>query len=104
MPAIRCENLGRRYGDVEALKGLNLEVPTGAVFGFLGRNGAGKTTTIRLLTGLARPTSGRAWVAGVRTTLADSSARRVFGYLPQQPAFYKWMKAREYLFAEEQQA
>jgi len=87
MLAIRCENLGRRYGEIVALKGLNLEVPEGAIFGFLGRNGAGKTTTIRLLTGLARPSSGRAWVAGVETTLADSASRRVFGYLPQQPAF-----------------
>jgi ABC-2 type transport system ATP-binding protein len=62
MAAIRCEGLSRSYGAVEALKPLNLEVPSGTVFGFLGRNGAGKTTTIRLLTGLARPTSGRAWV------------------------------------------
>lgn len=95
--AIRCENLSRRYGDVQALKPLDLTVQRGAIFGFLGRNGAGKTTTIRLLTGLARPTSGRAWVSGVETTQVDSSARRVFGYLPQDPAFYNWMTPREYL-------
>lgn len=95
--AIRCENLSRRYGEVEALKPLNLEVPTGSIFGFLGRNGAGKTTTMRLLTGLARPSSGQAWIAGVETTQADSAARAQFGYLPQDPAFYAWMTAREYL-------
>ncbi|HZD11286.1 MAG TPA: ABC transporter ATP-binding protein [Candidatus Binatia bacterium] len=95
--AIRCENLSRRYGDVEALKSLDLRVEPGTIFGFLGRNGAGKTTTIRLLTGLARPTSGDAWVAGVETTRADSAARRVFGYLPQDPSFYNWMTPREYL-------
>lgn len=95
--AIRCHNLSRRYGEVEALKPLNLEVEAGSIFGFLGRNGAGKTTTIRLLTGLARPTSGSAWVAGVETTQADSAARQVFGYLPQDPAFYGWMTPVDFL-------
>ncbi|MCP4359990.1 MAG: ABC transporter ATP-binding protein [Chloroflexi bacterium] len=95
--AIQCENLSRWYGEVAALRPLNLEVSTGAIFGFLGRNGAGKTTTIRLLAGLARPSAGRAWVAGVETTLADSAARAKFGYLPQEPAFYTWMTPREYL-------
>lgn len=95
--AIHCQNLSRRYGEIEALKSLDLTVPAGSIFGFLGRNGAGKTTTIRLLTGLARPSSGVAWVAGVETTRADSGARRVFGYLPQDPSFYNWMTPREYL-------
>ncbi len=95
--AIRCENLSRTYGDVQALKSLNLTVPAGAIFGFLGRNGAGKTTTIRLMTGLARPTNGRAWINGVETTRADSAARAQFGYLPQDPAFYTWMTPLEYL-------
>lgn len=95
--AIKCENLSRRYGDVDALKPLDLAVPAGSIFGFLGRNGAGKTTTMRLLAGLARPSSGKAWVAGVETTQADSAARASFGYLPQDPAFYNWMSARDYL-------
>lgn len=97
MAAVRCEGLSRIYGPVEALKPLNLEIPTGTVFGFLGRNGAGKTTTIRLLTGLARPTSGRAWVAGVETTGGEDIARRQFGYLPEEPAFYTWMTPVEFL-------
>lgn len=96
-PAIRCSGLTRRYGDVTALEDLNLEVPAGSVFGFLGRNGAGKTTTIRLMTGLAHPTAGSAWVGGVETTNGDSTARLQFGYLPQNPAFYKWMTPLEYL-------
>jgi ABC-2 type transport system ATP-binding protein len=97
MVAIRCEGLSRSYGAVEALKPLNLEVPTGTVFGFLGRNGAGKTTTIRLLTGLARPTAGQAWVAGVETTDGEDTARSQFGYLPEEPAFYTWMTPLEFL-------
>jgi ABC-2 type transport system ATP-binding protein len=96
-PAIRCEGLTRYYGEVKALEDLNLAVPYGSIFGFLGRNGAGKTTAIRLLTGLAHPTRGNAWVGGVETTGADSTARGMFGYLPQSPAFYNWMSAREYL-------
>lgn len=97
MDAIRCEGLSRTYGVVEALKPLNLIVPTGAIFGFLGRNGAGKTTTIRLLTGLVQPTTGRAWVNGVETRVGDGAASHQFGYLPQEPAFYNWMTPVEYL-------
>jgi len=95
--AICCEGLTKTYKEVQALKDLNLLVPRGTVFGFLGRNGAGKTTTIRLLTGLAHPTSGHAWIGGVETTNGDERARRQFGYLPQDPAFYGWMNPREYL-------
>ena len=95
--AIRCEALTRDYGEVKALDSLNLSVPKGSIFGFLGRNGAGKTTTMRLLTGLAHPTSGSAWIAGVETTNGDSAAASKFGYLPQQPVFYGWMRAWEYL-------
>lgn len=96
-PAIRTEGLNKQYGDVHAVRDLDLVVPTGSIFGFLGRNGAGKTTTIRLITGLARPDSGRAWVGGVETTNGDSRAQTRFGYLPQEPAFYGWMTATEYL-------
>ena len=95
--AIQCQGLTRYYGEIKAVEDLDLSVPYGSVFGFLGRNGAGKTTTIRMLTGLAHPTRGRAWVGGIETTSADSSARRMFGYLPQSPAFYNWMTPVEYL-------
>ena len=95
--AICCVELSRNYGEVHALKNLNLSVPYGSVFGFLGRNGAGKTTTIRILAGLARPSSGSAWVAGIEATRTDSIARQRFGYLPQDPAFYGWMTPEEYL-------
>lgn len=96
-PAIRCEGLTRYYGDVKALDHLDLQVPHGSIFGFLGRNGAGKTTTMRLLTGLATPTSGTAWIAGMETTNGNPSAGYTYGYLPQQPVFYGWMRALEYI-------
>ena len=95
--AIRCQGLSKHFGEVQALNNLNLEIPAGTVFGFVGRNGAGKTTTIRLLAGLAQPTSGSAWIDGVETTNGDSIAREQFGYLPQNPAFYTWMNPSEYL-------
>ncbi|MBE0684733.1 MAG: ABC transporter ATP-binding protein [Anaerolineaceae bacterium] len=95
--AIRCQELTRYYGDVKALDHLNLEVPKGSIFGFLGRNGAGKTTTMRMLTGLAKPTFGTAWIDGIETTNGNPAAGYVFGYLPQQPVFYGWMRAWEYL-------
>jgi ABC-2 type transport system ATP-binding protein len=95
--AIRCAGLSKRYGEVQALQGLDLVVPAGSVFGFLGRNGAGKTTTIRLLTGLAHPDSGAAWIAGMETTNGNREAQASFGYLPQEPAFYGWMTPPEYL-------
>ncbi len=95
MSAIRVQGLHKHYGAVRALDGLDLSVEPGSVFGFLGPNGAGKTTTLRILTGLARPTAGRAWVAGAPA--GDAVARRRFGYLPEEPAFYPWLTPREYL-------
>jgi ABC-2 type transport system ATP-binding protein len=94
---IRCEGLGRDFGPVRALISLDLLVNAGSVFGFLGRNGAGKTTAIRLMTGLARPTSGSAWIDGIQTTNGEYASKRLFGYLPEEPAFYKWMTPYDYL-------
>ena len=96
MAAIRIEGISKRFGSVQALDSLTLAVEPGAVFGFLGPNGAGKTTTIRILTGLARPDAGRAWVAGVEVGDGKGLARRI-GCLPEEPACYPWMTPREFL-------
>jgi ABC-2 type transport system ATP-binding protein len=96
MAAILIEGLVKEYGRVRAVDGLNLAVAEGAIFGFLGPNGAGKTTTIRMLTGMARPTAGRARVAGVDLA-DDGQVRARIGYLPEEPAFYPWMSPLEYL-------
>jgi ABC-2 type transport system ATP-binding protein len=95
--AIRCEALVKRYGHVTALDRLDLEVPTGSLFGFLGPNGAGKTTTIRLLAGLAWPTAGRVTVAGLDPTRGGPGLARLIGHQDQQPRLYGWMSGRELL-------
>lgn len=95
--AITCSGLTKRYGDVLALDHLDLEVKSGAVFGCLGPNGAGKTTLVRLLTGLARPTAGRAAVAGFDVATDGASLHHRISTLDQQPQFYSWMSGRELL-------
>jgi ABC-2 type transport system ATP-binding protein len=95
--AIEARGLTKQFGSVLALDHLDLVVPAGSIFGLLGPNGAGKTTTIRILTGLARPTSGSASVAEVDVGLDQPELRRRLGYLDQDPRFYGWMKGRELL-------
>ena len=94
-PAIRTEALAKRYGRVHALDGLSMTVERGEVFGFLGPNGAGKTTAVKLLLGLARPTSGRADVLGA--PLGDRRIRRRVGYLPELFRYQPWLRVREVL-------
>jgi ABC-2 type transport system ATP-binding protein len=95
--AIRVEGLHKRFGEVQALDGLSLSVEHGSVFGFLGPNGAGKTTTIRILAGLAHADSGKAWIDGLEVTADRHQIAGRIGYLPQDPSFYLWMTAREFL-------
>jgi ABC-2 type transport system ATP-binding protein len=78
-----------------ALDGVDLNVPSGSVFGFLGQNGAGKTTLIRLLAGLDHSTSGEASILGDSVGSASESLRHRIGYLDQHPQFYNWMTGRE---------
>jgi len=94
---IRIENFVKTYGAVKALDGLSLEVETGVVYGFLGPNGAGKTTSMRILSGLARPDSGRAWILDQEIGKPGSDIRHLIGVLPEEPTFYGWMTPREYL-------
>jgi ABC-2 type transport system ATP-binding protein len=94
---ISTQGLSKNYDGVEALKSLNLHVARHSIFGFLGPNGAGKTTTIKLLLGLARPSSGEGSIFG-RDIVRDSvEIRERIGYLAQDPRFYEYMTARETL-------
>ncbi|GBF08722.1 ABC transporter, ATP binding protein [Aeropyrum pernix] len=86
---IEVEGLVKRYGSVEALRGVSFSVLSGEVFGYLGPNGAGKTTTIRVMMGFSRPTSGSARVFGVELYKPGASGvRRRVGYVPGEFEFY----------------
>ena len=94
-PAIDARDLTKSYGKIAALAGLTMKVPRGEVFGFLGPNGAGKTTAVKLLVGLARPTSGQAWVLGA--PIGDRRVRQKIGYLPELFRYQSWLSAEEVL-------
>jgi ABC-2 type transport system ATP-binding protein len=94
---IETVDLRKSYDGVEALRGLNLQVPAGSIYGFLGRNGAGKTTAIKVLLGMTRATSGDARVFGVdpagsRTGL---DVRRRAGFVSEEKELYGYMSVRE---------
>jgi ABC-2 type transport system ATP-binding protein len=94
---IRLENLVKRFGDVAAVNGLNLEVPPGELFAFVGPNGAGKTTTIKLIAGLLRPTAWRVFLCGYDVQQDYIAARSLLSYVPDQPFLYDKLTGREFL-------
>lgn len=100
MSALSIKNLskiyrGNKLQKITALVGLDLEIASGEVFGFLGPNGAGKSTTIKSIMSLIKPTSGTVQIFG--TPAADPQSRMKIGYLPENPSFFDFMTAREYL-------
>lgn len=97
MSAVKIENLRKKFGGVQALNGLSMQVEPGSVFGFLGPNGAGKTTTLRILAGLASANSGNITLGEPRTDRSAAGKMTYIGYLPEEPAFYPWMTPKEYL-------
>ncbi|HJZ74755.1 MAG TPA: ABC transporter ATP-binding protein [Vicinamibacterales bacterium] len=94
---VETVGLQKRYQAVEALRGLDLRVPAGAIFGFLGRNGAGKTTTIKILLGMVRPSGGRATVFGLAADHAASSVeiRRRAAFVSDEKDLYDSMTVDE---------
>lgn len=100
MYALDLKGLGKTYRgkkkqQVQAVQDLTLSIAQGEVLGFLGPNGAGKSTTIKCLMGLIRPTTGSAAIMG--RDIASADARSTVGYLPENPAFYDYLSAEEYL-------
>jgi ABC-2 type transport system ATP-binding protein len=92
---IQTRGLTKYFGTKSAVYELNLEVPRGCVFAFLGRNGSGKTTTIRMLMGLLAPTRGSATVLGHDSGALTPEVRARIGYLTEEHQLYGWMKVRE---------
>jgi len=96
-PAIETESLTRRFGELVAVKEINLRVDAGQFFGFLGPNGAGKSTTIKMLTGLLEPTSGRMRIMGVDLAQDPIEVKRQIGVLPEGLALFDRLTGAEYL-------
>ena len=94
---IETEELAKSYGAFEALRGIDLRVEQGDVYGFIGPNGAGKTTTIRILTTLLEPTAGQARVAGHSVWEDKNKIRSLIGYMPDSFGVYRDMTVTEYL-------
>jgi ABC-2 type transport system ATP-binding protein len=94
---IETNQLKKAYGDFEALRGLDLKVPRGSIYGFLGRNGAGKTTTIRTLMGMLKQDSGSAQVFGIPVSLGDDSIaiRQRIGYVTEDKELYPYMSVEQ---------
>ena len=94
---IECAGLGKQYGPLAALTALDLQVPKGSIYGFLGRNGAGKTTTIKLLLGMAHPTSGSVRVFDLPAGDPASSVeiRRRAGFVSEDKDLYDYMTVSE---------
>ena len=96
-PAIRIEGLRRRFGEIEAVRGISLEVREGETFGLLGPNGAGKTTTLSMLATLLDPSSGDALIFGRRLTGDPTGVERSVGIAPQQIGLYPDLSGEENL-------
>jgi ABC-2 type transport system ATP-binding protein len=94
---ISTQGLSKSFGEIHALKALDLLVPQKSIFAFLGPNGAGKTTTIKLLLGLLKPTSGSGKIFGMDIVRDSVEIRANIGYLPQDARFYEHMSARQTL-------
>lgn len=95
MDAIEVTGLVKRYGKFEALRGADLRVPEGKVFGLVGPNGAGKTTLIKALVGALRPSGGRVRVLGLNPLKDRAELRQQIGYMPQEFALYGDLSARD---------
>ena len=93
--AIETRGLTRRFGRLTAVDEIELRVPVGSVYGFLGRNGAGKTTTIQMLMGLIEPSGGEMSVLGFDPLREDVAMKRVVSYVPERVQMYDWMRVRE---------
>jgi ABC-2 type transport system ATP-binding protein len=94
---IELKNLVKKFGSFVAVDDITLTIDEGQFFGFLGPNGAGKTTTIKMMTGLYEPTSGSCAVNGHDIHRKPLSAKRSFGYVPDQPFLYEKLTGREFL-------
>jgi linearmycin/streptolysin S transport system ATP-binding protein len=96
-PVLDCVDLHKRFGELEAVRGVSFRIAEGETYGLLGPNGAGKTTTISMVCGLLESDSGEVFVAGQRLTSRSVAEKAAIGYVPQELAIYPDLSARENL-------
>jgi ABC-2 type transport system ATP-binding protein len=94
---IRLTHLTKRYGKFTAVDDVNLDIPSGQLFGFLGPNGAGKTTTFRMIAGILRPTSGTVEIGGIDILRRPLEAKARLGFIPDRPFVYDKLTGGEFL-------
>jgi ABC-2 type transport system ATP-binding protein len=95
---LKLTNLTKKFGNFTAVNNINLEINSGDFFGFLGQNGAGKTTTIKMITGLYAPTNGTVHICGYDIQNDPLEAKKLIGYVPDQPFLYEKLTGREFLY------
>jgi len=94
---IKLTNLTKVYGNLTAVKSIDLEVKAGEIFGFLGPNGAGKTTTIKMMAGLLQPTGGSVAIGGFDVQKEPLQAKAITGFIPDRPYLYEKLTAGEFM-------
>jgi ABC-2 type transport system ATP-binding protein len=94
---IRAEQLSKNFGRIKAVKNINFHIRKGEVIGFLGPNGAGKSTTMNMITGYLAPSEGNILIDGINIIENPEEARKMIGYLPEQPPLYLDLTVDEYL-------
>ena len=97
MDSLIIENLSKSFGSNNIIDDISFSVPEGSIFGFLGENGAGKTTTMKMILGLLKKDDGIIKVCGEEVYYGETKTNRFIGYLPDVPAFYRYMRPTEYL-------
>lgn len=95
---LELKNLSKNFGDFTAVNNINLKINKGDFFGFLGQNGAGKTTTIKMITGLYAPSRGTVLINGINILENPIEAKKIIGYIPDQPFLYDKLTGKEFLY------
>lgn len=97
MNILTIQNLSKSFGKQKIIDNLNMSVPEGSVFGFIGKNGAGKTTTMKMILGLLQPDNGKIYVCNESVCFGQTKTNQHIGYLPDVPEFYNYMTPIQYL-------
>ena len=97
MNVLTIQNLSKSFGKQKIIDNLNLSVPKGSIFGFIGKNGAGKTTTMKMVLGLLQPDNGEIHVCNEPVCFGQTRTNQYIGYLPDVPEFYNYMTPIQYL-------